>query len=213
MTLLELKVICIKNVSQDNETNFNTENYSDYSSDPRYADYINNIDIAINQALARLVTSEKIPSKIFRVNSSQITNDLQGYVKIDLSSLEPSVYRIKKVYFRTHDGLLIHPMYSKPNADTLLVTKYSVDGEYEIVYSINIDYLQDNNIDLKDTFNIKDSLLNSFVVPFVKAKLWEAEEPNLAQQYMNYAESYLNAYDNDETNIEQPFVESAYSWF
>lgn len=212
MTLLELKVNCIKNVSRNNDTTFTTDNYYDFTNSPLYADYINNIDIDINQAIARLVTSGKLPSITVSVSNASNLEDLGIYSKIDLSSFETPVYRVKKVYFYPVTGGIIHPQFSRIDKNSLLVTKYTVSGTYSIVYSININYLSDDNLELS-TLGIDNTLIHSFIIPFVKAKLWESEEPNLSQQYMNYAESYLSVCDNNEVNMEQSQVEIVHDWY
>lgn len=212
MTLLDLKVICIKNVSRNNDALFTKENYYSFNNSPLYADYINNIDIDINQALSRIVTADVLPSISEKVKKEAIVEDLGLYLKIDTKSLEKPLYRVKKVYFKPQYGGLIHPEYSKIDSDYLLVSKLTVPGEYIIVYSINIGYLTDDSVDLKEDFGIDDTLINSFVVPFVKAKLWEAEEPGLAQQYMNYAETYLASYSNHEDHIFQDGIQMDY-WY
>lgn len=212
MTLLDLKVICIKNVSRNNDASFTKENYYSFTNSPLYADYINNIDIDINQALARIVTADVLPSISEKVKKEAIEDDYGKYLKISIEHFEKPVYQVKKVYFITNDGELKHPEYTRMSENHLLVSKYSVPGEYVVVYSMNIGYLTDDYTELSVDLGIKDTLINSFIIPFVKAKLWEAEEPNLAQQYMNYAETYLSTYSNHEDQIIQDGIQMDY-WY
>jgi hypothetical protein len=106
------------------------------------------------------------------------------------------------------------PKYVK-TAKKLILTIYPINGNYRVVYSKNVPYLDHTahgDKDLFEEYGINDTIINSYVLNFVKSKLWESEEPELAQSYMNYAETYLDAYTGGDDVVYQSEVQIDYDY-
>jgi hypothetical protein len=234
MKLLALEIDCIKNVQRDKNLQFNAESkesFDGFLQDPNYADFINNVMIDINQAMSRLVSSEKLDRrtivytptedetiKKYKVQSGAYIIDRTSDTSIDWET----VYRIKNIYLSTSEEVLRQVHFKLIHGNKkILITPFSYKGSnptFYIEYTINIPRLShdlDYDVDLYETYSISDNMCYSYILNFVKAKLWEEEQPKLAQQYMNYAEAFLNDFvvENSDSEVVQTEVKNEINFY
>lgn len=215
MKLLELEIECIKNVVRDDNQSFSANSkqaFDEFRNNAQYSDFINNVMSDINQAFARLVSSEKLPKKtIYKEYTS--SDSVGERVILDLGEYKKQIYKVKKILF-AGDKKPMQEVHFIPLADNkILITNMSPKnkGLFLVVYSIKIprlDHDRDYDLDVDDEFGITDNICYSFVLNYTKSKLWESEEPQLSQNYMNYAEKFLNDFVEEEEDVVQ---ESVYS--
>lgn len=221
MKYKDLLVLVIKNVAKDGNASFNAQTIDDLTDSPLYGDYINNAPIAINQAIARLVTSEKILTEFIELSYSidpkfddkRITTFT---INLAQSEVKSKIYKFKNVSFVDAYGSTYPLEFRQRKPYVLVVSKPTVSGTFIIKYARKVPQLsnentEDGTMDLEENFGISDTLIYSFVLDYTRAKLWEIEEPELAQQYMNYAETYLQTYQQEDDSFIQEGVITSYN--
>lgn len=210
MTLKELKLLCIKYTTMDSEVGLTTETYDDYVNDATYKDLFNNVLNSINRAVGRIVDSEKLKEKTIVL---QPLNDSKVFATYDLSLNADygKIYRIKKVIWNTANGDYIEAEYKYFNGK--LILPQITEGEFWVIYSPRIDPLTDSNDDnnLATLCGLTTEFCN-VIQYFAKAELWEVEEPELAQNYRNYAETYLAEIRTQNLDFTQKKVKSVYTY-
>lgn len=226
MTLRELEAECIRYTAEDKDMGLSAESYHEYKQKETYKDYINNVLPSINRAIARIVTEKKIPYKTCAIKAKKQykLNELEKEFDIAIRD----VYSVTSI---STSGELIHYRFHLVgNFLTILDLPYG----YESYLLLNINFIpfvkslkhtdeedqriegwetSDTSIDL-EKIGIPDELCYGVIVYFVKADLFVMDNPNLASNYRQYADSYLNEYDITNTIVEkQDMVSSIASIF
>ena len=215
MKYVDLCVMCIKNVLRNDDGKFNEITFEDARASGEYGDLINNVDIDINSAIHRLITSDKIPTTEFVVDSPfNIDGDRRlKELELDISSIANDVYSIKYIYFvDDRYGERTPCAFKTIGNKKVIVKSIRSKGKFYINYVKSIPMLDsmnsdDRETDLMEKYNISDLMCTQYILNFTKAKLWEEDEPQLSQNYMNYAEQFLSSIKNDENGYFQSEVE------
>ena len=217
MKLRELESECIRYTAEDKDMGLTAESYVQYKNKETYKDYINNVLPAINRAIARIVSKNKIPYKTYAIAPKKT------YTKQELE--EEFNIAIRDIYSVTSispNGNLVHFKFHYI-ANKLTIVDLSDALVNNSLWSLNINFIpfirtlkrtdeedqtqvdwetNDTSIELED-LGIPDDLCYSVIVYYVKADLFAMDNPSLALTYRQYADNYLELYDIYNTIVEK----------
>lgn len=219
MNLSKLVYLCIKNAIYYDDTSFSFENFKKgaFNGNPDYANNINNVYLPLNEAIARLSDLERIPYKVFKVES--ITDGI-----VSLSSIEQkNNVKIKEVI-----NVATLPDCNKIEHRNLGGDKLILSGNYDPnkVYveikedmphfdSSNYYYKKDSNdlvdeydVNMRD-YNINDGMCN-YIMEYVMGRLTEQINAEISNMHITRAEQYFNNIRPNNSNFTQKIIKTLY---
>jgi hypothetical protein len=217
MKLSKLVYLCIKNVIYFDDTSFSLEEFlkGSFNSHPDYATNINNVFSQINESIARLSDLERIP---YLVEYCEVTDNI-----IELNQCSKSVKEVISVAQNTYKGFKavehrpfglgkVYLASYSPYSDTYIEYKEDIpmfDETYMPFKNYN-DELEENplDVDLKE-YGINDSMCN-YIIEYVKGKLFEQENPDVANMHITRAEQYFNNIKPSTSAFSQQVVRTVY---
>jgi hypothetical protein len=209
MTLGELKIAILKLLSNTND-DLTVENLAELESDDNYNTYLKNCRESINRAFTRLLTEKKIPYSTLYITPE---------TAVSLRSGNTCRYRIKEL--ANDVNTVIKVIYEDDFGNSYTQNQLRVEGEYIVLPKITkgiyiLVYLPNVTIpmDMPDNaeINVPEHICN--LIPyFVKADLYEEDEPNLAMASRNYFENAIAELKTNEDNERQSCVRSIFQLF
>ena len=164
-----------------------------YRQDDRYKDYLDRMPGAINRAISRFMTYKVIPTKTVEVKPSQ-GETLKQFLKFNLKkilsdygSLERIIYIDKEVVPNIDYQML---------SDEEVLIPYRFENDDEVLFMVEyIPILDAITVNTDNNEEIKVPEVLARIIPyFVKADLFEQDEPELAATARNIFESALTEY-------------------
>jgi hypothetical protein len=222
MTLAELIVDIVKDVVKDGNKSLTSANLidGDFDNDPQYLDLILASVPAINRAIARLVVHKKIPFKHFDVAYQPDLNGIPQQLydlttKSTYNAVSANIYSIVNIIHKDDTNKLQVVPYQTINK-TLYQLPRADEGLFRFQYApkvrrfkyipgvLNTDLSQDLN-----TYGV-DDLMCEFIGLYVRADLWEVEQPQLAQTYRELGEKYFEEFESQTITFRQERVDSVF---
>lgn len=206
MILGLIKFEALKLMSADYENNYDITKMEEYLANDNYGKYLRAMNGSINRCFDRLRSKAKQPKKSMELTYDPDT-DIDYYLEFDLTEeAYADVDKIWRVVWRGDDGRVIRNFQYELEGRTLILENMKQDGKYKIIYLEKLPFITDLKDD--EDLTIADELAR--LLPFwIKAELYEEDEPDLANQARSMFESYLaNLYPEDEIN--QTMVENVY---
>lgn len=155
-----------------------------------YRKYTVNMRACINRALMRIQRAEVLPLQSFTIDASTTCLNDGHRARYNLQTLIPNLYSIERVAFDS--ACAYEPSESFHVEAGILVLIPLRDGEKHIVIyepkvqRIALNALSSTNIDIPDEI--------AEIIPyFIKAELYEEDEPSLAAQARNIFEATLES--------------------
>lgn len=188
MTRGELITNCIKLMNDNAGEQIDPQNIS---SNEDYEERTTVIIPSINRALIRLAQLKKLPVKNIKIPYSKDNVNITT-ITVD-EEITKDILSIKNVYLQDRYGN-IKTNISYFIQDNIFILPNIREGyEYTIFYNPRPELLKDNldSDEIQDTveINYPDEILN--IIPyFVKADLYEEDDPQLAMYSRNLFESY-----------------------
>ena len=196
MRYVDLVLNCIKETLHNDDTTLTVENIRTREAalyqNSDYADYLFNVSLSINKAIARLMTAEKIPYKhvLLTADPSSDTYDI-SHIK-DIRKIR-SIYTIDNGRPNWIGHFEIMPGH--------LFLGYGLDSTIHLVYEPKIKQFTDEDIDseedLDEVYGISNELCN-YITYFAKSELYEQIDPDRCKRYLNYFEQFVS-----EHNVRQ----------
>lgn len=220
MTLAELIVDVVKDVVKDGNKSITAANLIDgnFDNDPQYLDLILASVPAINRAIARLVVHKKIPFKHFDVAYQPDLNGVPQQLydlttKTTYTSVASTIYSIVNIIHKDDTNRLQVVPYQTINK-TLYQLPRADEGVFRFQYAPKVPRFKyvpgvldtDLEINLND-YGI-DDLMCEFIGLYVRADLWEVEQPQLAQTYRELGEKYFEEFETQTITFRQERVDT-----
>lgn len=201
MTLGELKIACMKliEVQQEEITVDNLSNEIAF-----------NVIESINRAMNRIAELGKYPKKSFTLLSTD--GEVGDYdAEYTISDFASDFYLLDKITYEDSNGIRSENVVWFFRDDDTLVLPAIEEGKYYVKYT---PIPQQFTYDDSDTTNlaIKD-LIASKIPYFVKADIYEEEQPTLAINSRNIFESYMSTIPvNQDSKPIQQRVKTIFSF-
>ena len=220
MTLAELIVDVVKDVVKDGNTSLTAANLiaGDFDNDPQYLDLILASVPAINRAISRLVVHKKIPFKYFDVAYQPDLNGVPQQLydlttKPAYTSIAANIYSIVNIIHKDDTNRLQVVPYQTINK-TLYQLPRADEGVFRFQYAPKLPRFKyvpgilngDLSADL-EAYGV-DDLMCEFVALYVRADLWEVEQPQLAQTYRELGEKYFEEFESQTITFRQERVDT-----
>lgn len=200
MKLGELKISCMKLIEvQQEDTQLESLN-----EDIKY-----NAIESINRAINRIIALGKYPKKSFRINNTVGDKGLK-YTRYAITELIEDFYLIDKVtYLDQETDFATELITFNFEDDYTLVLPTISTGEYIIRYTPLpqvFTYETNDEIELVLPRHIAE-----YIPYFVKAEIYEEEQPNIAALSRNIFENYiLGLMTNKDTKPQQKRITTKY---
>lgn len=202
MTLADLKVqsLLLLNI---NDIKISVENLEDVESDNNYKDLFSRMPAAIMRAMNRIKTAGVIPKKTYDAAAVEDNTNIARY---DLSTEISDFSKLVRVVVSGNNFYCGNYPYTFEGINVVLFglrKGWNVTFIYEPKMPF-INIVSDNATEIP-----LPEELASIIPYFVKADIYEQDEPELSTQARNIFEGMLAAYVPQEENVEA-FVESVY---
>jgi hypothetical protein len=220
MTLAELIVDVVKDVVKDGNTSLTAANLiaGDFDNDPQYLDLILASVPSINRAISRLVVHKKIPFKYFDVAYQPDLNGVPQQLydlttKPTYTAISNTIYSVVNIIHKDDTNRLQVVPYQTINK-TLYQLPRADEGVFRFQYAPKLPrfkyvpgiYNNDLSLDL-ETYGV-DDLMCEFITLYVRADLWEVEQPQLAQTYRELGEKYFEEFESQTITFRQERVDT-----
>jgi hypothetical protein len=220
MTLAELIVDVVKDVVKDGNTSLTAANLiaGDFDNDPQYLDLILASVPSINRAISRLVVHKKIPFKYFDVAYQPDLNGVPQQLydlttKPTYTAISNAIYSVVNIIHKDDTNRLQVVPYQTINK-TLYQLPRADEGVFRFQYAPKLPrfkyvpgiYNNDLSLDL-ETYGV-DDLMCEFITLYVRADLWEVEQPQLAQTYRELGEKYFEEFESQTITFRQERVDT-----
>ena len=202
MTLADLKVqsLLLLNI---NDIKISVENLEDVESDNNYKDLFSRMPAAIMRAMNRIKAAGVIPKKTYDAAAVEDNTNIARY---DLSTEISDFSKLVRVVVSGNNFYCGNYPYTFEGINVVLFglrKGWNVTFIYEPKLPF-INIVSDNATEIP-----LPEELASIIPYFVKADIYEQDEPELSTQARNIFEGMLAAYVPQEENVEA-FVESVY---
>lgn len=173
----------------------------DLITDEEYRKYTVNMKACINRALMRIQRAKVLPLKK-KVIDGTTTGENDGFLaRYNLEELIPDLFEIKRI---ACSARRYTPSVSFQIEAGTLVLPSLHGGEYIVIYEpklqrVALNAASSTNIDIPDEI--------AEIIPyFIKAELYEEDEPSLALQARNIFEATLDSLKRDNYNTQASVV-------
>lgn len=173
----------------------------DLITDEEYRKYTVNMKACINRALMRIQRAKVLPLKKKVINGTTTGENDEFLARYNLEELMPDLFEIKRI---AHSARRYTPSVSFQIEAGTLVLPSLHGGEYIVIYEpklqrIALNAVSSTNIDIPDEI--------AEIIPyFIKAELYEEDEPSLALQARNIFEATLDSLKRDNYNTQASVV-------
>lgn len=190
----------------DYTNDYDITKMEEYLADDNYGKYLRAMNGSINRCFDRLRSKSKQPKKTLELAYDPET-DTDYYLEFDLTEATyEDVDRIYRIVWRGDDGRVIRNFQYEIEGRTLIIENMMQDGKYKLIYLEKLPFITDLTDD--EDLVIDESLAR--LLPYwIKAELYEEDEPSAANQARTIFETYLASLYEEET-IVQTKVEDVY---
>jgi hypothetical protein len=205
MTVGEIKIAAIKLMADNLDENIKASSLPDLEQNPAYAARLVNMPEAINRALDRLALSGKLPKGSAELDDYIIMSG-SLYTRYDLSAID-GFYSIDRVVYESGDTYNGNCLYKKEGTELLLDNV--AEGSYRLIYNVMPKIVTEDTDD-GDEIRVPGNIAR--LIPyFIKAELYEEDEPELADKARRIFESGLAEIDAaDRQAAVQTAVKAVY---
>ena len=180
------------------------EDISDLMADDNYSSYLVNMDGAIRRGIDRIVNAGKLPTKSVVLENGEQVGSM--HYRFDLTKI-PDFSSVVRVTGEEWGEYKANFQFQSEGYGIVLVRTNDSQAVFRMVYrpkTPDISGLEDI-----DELPMPDELAN--ILPyFIKADLYQEDEPQLAEAARNQFEQYLAAIDTKDKS-RQTHVKAVYS--
>jgi hypothetical protein len=204
MKLGDIKIIALQIMHADlTAEGINADNLSADALEGEYVNEIKAMPHLINQAIDIINVSDILPTKSFRADA--VGDDDLNTIQVNLTD---SRQRIVNIFYDSGTAIEsgISPLFI---SDKVVMLPKCSRGEYVIEYKPVIDPITPYTPN-KAEIDMPDSIAR--LIPyFIKAELYEEDEPSASQKAMEIFENGLTRYKTERAS--QTMVKAVYKWF
>lgn len=168
-----------------------------------YRKYTVNMKACINRALMRIQRAQVLPLKSFAIDSVTSCNNDGYHARYDLETLIPDLFGIERIIFESACGY--NPSVSfQTEAGTLVLMPLREGERYIVMYEPKVQRVA-LNAPSSTEINIPDDIAD--IIPyFIKAELYEEDEPSLAAQARNIFEATLDSLKRNDRAAQSSVI-------
>ena len=193
MTVGEIKIESLK-LMEINGTDISTETLEDLSSNENYKEYLSRMPGAITRALHRFKTVGVIPEKSY----SETIEENKNIARFDLSEKIEDFSKLNRVVVEGQNTYCGNYPYTFEGKNVVLFN-LRIGNMVTFIYDPKVPFVLTTTDDDME-IPIPDDL-SSIIPYFVKADVFEQDEPELATQARNIFELMLAEYKKQEDNV------------
>lgn len=195
MTVADIKIQTLKLMGLNSE-DISPAILPDLYADENYTDYLSQMPPAITRAMNRIKTAGVVPQKSF---SEDALTENKRIAKYDLNALIPDFSKLRRVVVESETGYCGNYPYTFEGVNVVLfglrdgqTVTFIYEPKMPVITTVTPDSTE---IPLPDE-------LAALLPYFVKADVYEQDEPELATQARNIFELMLAEYIPQEQNVE-----------
>ena len=194
MTVGDIKVETLK-LMEINDTDVSVETLEDFEQDENYKEYFSRMSGSINRAINRIKTAGAVPEKSYTETVSENT----GILRYNISEKISDFSKLKRVVLEMKNTYISNYPYTFEGTNIVLFN-IRAGSKVTLIYEplmpvIRTTTSNDTEIPLPDE-------LSAIIPYFVKADVYEQDEPELATQSRNIFELMLAEYKGQEQHAE-----------
>ena len=193
MTVGEIKIESLK-LMEINGTDISTETLEDLYSNENYKEYLRRMPGAITRALHRLKTVGVIPEKSY----SETIEENKNIARFDLSEKIEDFSKLNRVVVEGKNTYCGNYPYTFEGKNVVLFN-LRIGNTVIFIYEPKVPFVLTTTDDAMEIPIPYD--LSSIIPYFVKADVFEQDEPELATQARNIFELMLAEYKKQEDNV------------
>ena len=183
MTVGDIKVETLK-LMEINDTDVSVETLEDFEQDENYKEYFSRMSGSINRAINRIKTAGAVPEKSYTETVSENT----GILRYNISEKISDFSKLKRVVLEMKNTYISNYPYTFEGTNIVLFN-IRAGSKVTLIYEplmpvIRTTTSNDTEIPLPDE-------LSAIIPYFVKADVYEQDEPELATQSRNIFELML----------------------
>lgn len=205
MKLSELVYRCVKNTVHYDDRGFTYTNFIKglYNDSPDYATNINNVYFPLNEAIARLSDTEKIPYRVEEVSVDDEGIVLLSNLSKQCKEVIDVAYGNKKIASSRYgiNAIIINeklPTSLLFNTNRKVQVEYKEDIPYFDESSYNYEIDEDTDlIDEENSFDVdlqEHGITNgmcNYIIEYTSGRLMENYDPQLSNMHITRAEQYF----------------------
>lgn len=198
MNLGEIKIAALRLMFPNYDENIKLDNISDLTNDANLKQYMWAMPDSINRCFDRFKDERLLPEK-----SETITPTEGEYsATFDLSTIT-DLHEISRISYTDDYGVYYGNVEYQREGDTLIL--FRLGGEYHLIYFAEPDEIASETVDTT-VIDLPVGLLR--LIPyFIKADLYEEDQPELAAQAMSIFEQRLSRVRRKPSNIQTQIKE------
>ena len=193
MTVGEIKIESLK-LMEINGTDISTETLEDLYSNENYKEYLSRMPGAITRALHRFKTVGVIPEKSYY----ETMEENKSIARVDLSEKISDFSKLNRVVVEGRNTYCANYPYTFEGKNVVLFNLH-IGNIVTFIYEPKVPLVLTTTDDAME-IPIPDDL-SSIIPYFVKADVFEQDEPELATQARNIFELMLAEYKKQEDNV------------
>ena len=204
MTVAEIKIQTLK-LMEINKADISLENYPSLKEDENYKEYLSRMPASITRAMNRIKTSGAVPDKSY----SYPERDKSAlFAEYEPNTDIPDFSKLKRVALKTQYGYASSVPFMFEGTK-VIVPNVKQGCVVTFIYEPKMPVITPITDDLNTEIPLPEELC-SIIPYFVKADVFEQDEPALATQARNIFEAMLAEYQPQEQNAEQS-IQSVYT--
>lgn len=186
MTIGEIKIEALKLMFVNYENDIDTDNLESYYGEANYGSYLVNMVGAINRAFDRIKQKKVLRNKTAVLTGGTIGEYYTRYSIEDIADF----YELERIIFEGLEGKYDGNIAYRMEGTDLLLKPLNEGEEYRIVYKPTITRVTRLTADSTE-IALPDEIAG--LIPyFIKAELYQEDEPALAAQARNIFEAGLD---------------------
>lgn len=196
MTKGQLITACVKLMYDNDDVQIDPDTVS---SESDYASRTVNIIESINRAFIRLSLLKKLPFKVFYIDeNTESINKNKTFTRYNLSSLIDDYSQYERISKESALGEYNGNVSVRFEGENIVLPTLKLNEQYIVDYQPELFRLTEEDLDTKE-IPYSEKIL-SIVPYFVKADLYEEDNPNIADYSRNLFEQYAMALPSNDNN-------------
>ena len=208
MKLGEIKLEALRIMNINNDSVLSLDKISTYSSEARYARFLNNMTNSINRAIDIINHKKIIPEKTFDmskmdVKEGVINNRYSLLVLDDFISVSRIVYEDEKSGYREKVPF-------EREGNNLVVSNKYLPESLILLYNPKVNSISEESSNNDELIDLPDELAR--LIPyFIKFDLYQEDEPNIAVAAKSVFEQGIENLRHYEDEQEEFYIEKVYA--
>ena len=209
MKLGEIKLEALRIMNINNDSVLTLDKISTYSSEAKYARFLNNMTNSINRAIDIINYKKIIPEKSIEMSKMDIKegkiNNRYSLLSLkDFVSVSRIIYEDSKYCYREKVPF-------EREGNNLVITNKYLPESLILLYNPKVNGISESSSDNDEIVDLPDELAR--LIPyFIKFDLYQEDEPNIAVAAKSVFEQGIENLRHYEDEQEEFFIENVYAY-